>query len=187
MAAMAMSSIDTQASVAVAARSRHWTKDCHQLKKERVNLTQTEEEEESSLLMVMVEINVVKSGPQQVIEPTPQQQQVIHLDETKPQVFLGMTFNDDDRLEGWYLDTGTMNHMTGRDVFSKLNRAVQGTVKFGDSSVVNICGKGTVIFSGRHGEHNVLTGIDKRLLDTAPEEPHHQHWADGRGRLARAN
>jgi hypothetical protein len=37
---------------------------------------------------------------------------------------------------------------------------VQGTVKFGDGSVVNICGKGTIIFSERHSEHKVLTGVD---------------------------
>jgi hypothetical protein len=36
------------------------------------------------------------------------------LDETKAQAFLGTSSNDDDRLEGWYLDTGAMNHMTGR-------------------------------------------------------------------------
>jgi hypothetical protein len=39
-----------------------------------------------------------------------------------------------------------MNHMTGHDnMFSELDRAVQGTVKFRDSSIVNICGKGTII------------------------------------------
>jgi hypothetical protein len=55
---------------------------------------------------------------------------------------------------------GATNHMTGRgEVFSELDQAVQGTVKFGDGSVINICGKGTVIFSGRRSEHKVLTGM----------------------------
>jgi hypothetical protein len=59
-----------------------------------------------------------------------------------------------------YLDTGATNHMTGRgNVFSELDRVVQGTVKFRDGSIINICGKGTIIFSGRHGEHKVLTGV----------------------------
>jgi hypothetical protein len=50
--------------------------------------------------------------------------------------------------------------MTGRgNVFSELDQAVQGTVKFGDGSVVNICGKGTIIFSGRHDEHKILTSV----------------------------
>jgi hypothetical protein len=53
-----------------------------------------------------------------------------------------------------------MNHMTGHgNVFSELDRAVQGTIKFGDGSIVNICGKGTIIFSRRHGEHKVLTDM----------------------------
>jgi hypothetical protein len=55
---------------------------------------------------------------------------------------------------------GATNHMTGcSNVFSELDRAVQGTVKFRDGSIVNICGKGTIIFSGRHGEHKVLTSV----------------------------
>jgi hypothetical protein len=71
-----------------------------------------------------------------------------------------MSCSDDDHLEGWYLDTGATNHMTGcGNVFSELDWAVQGTIKFGDGSVVNICGKGTIIFSVRHGEHMVLTGV----------------------------
>jgi transposase InsO family protein len=71
-----------------------------------------------------------------------------------------MSCSDDDHLEGWFLDMGATNHMTGRgNVFSELDQAVQGTIKFGDGSVVNICGKGTIIFSGCHGEHKVLTGV----------------------------
>jgi hypothetical protein len=49
--------------------------------------------------------------------------------------------------------------MSRSNVFSELDRAVQGTVKFGDSSIVNICGKIIIIFSGCHGEHKVLTGV----------------------------
>jgi hypothetical protein len=85
---------------------------------------------------------------------------LVHLDETKAQAFLGTSSSDDDCLEGWYLDTGATNHMTGHDdVFSELDRAVQGTIKFGDGSIINICGKGTVIFFRRRGEHKVLTGV----------------------------
>jgi hypothetical protein len=112
--------------------------------------------------MVMVEEShdVVEPAPPQVIKLILEQQQLIHLDETKAQAFLDMSCSDDDHLEGWYLDTGAMNHMTGRgNVFSELDRAMQGTVKFGDGSVINICGKGTIIFFGRHGEHKVLTGV----------------------------
>jgi hypothetical protein len=36
---------------------------------------------------------------------------------------------------------------------------VQGTVKFEDDFIVNICGKGTIIFFGHCGEHKVFTGV----------------------------
>jgi transposase InsO family protein len=112
--------------------------------------------------MAMVEEShdAVEPAPSQVVELALEQQQLVHLDETKAQAFLGTSCSDDDNLEGWYLDTDAMNHMTGHDnVFSELDRAVQGTIKFRDASVINICGKGTSIFSGRHGEHKVLTGV----------------------------
>jgi hypothetical protein len=142
--------------------TNHWARDCRQPKKERVNLTQAKDHDEPELLMATVEEidDVVEPVPLQVVEPAPEQQQLVHLEETKARAFLSMSCSDDDHLEGWYLDTGATNHMTGRDnVFFKLNRAVQGTVKFGDGSVINICGKGTIIFSGCHGEHKVLTGM----------------------------
>jgi hypothetical protein len=143
-------------------RTGHWARDCRQPKKERVNLTLAEEDDESALLMAMVDEmdDTVKPTPSEVVEPPPKQQQLVHLDETKAQAYLGTSSSDDDRLEGWYLDTGATNHMTGRgNVFSELDRTVQGTVKFRDGSVVNICGKGTIILSERHGEHKVLTGV----------------------------
>jgi hypothetical protein len=63
-------------------------------------------------------------------------------------------------MEGWYLDTGVTNHMTGRsDIFSHLDRAMLGSVKFDDGSVVAIHGCGTIIFSGRNGEHKALDGV----------------------------
>jgi hypothetical protein len=132
----------------------HWARDYRRPRKERVNLTQVEDDDGPMLLMAMVE------DSHDVVEPALEQQQVVHPDETKAQAFLGMSYSDDDHLEGWYLDTSATNHMMGHDnVFSELDRAVQGTVKFGDGSIVNICGKGTIIFSGRHDEHKVLIGV----------------------------
>jgi hypothetical protein len=134
-------------------RTGYWARDCRQ-PKERVNLTQAEDDDEPALLMAMVE------EIDDVVEPAAEQQQLVHLDETKARVFLGTSCSDDDHLEGWYLNTGATNHMTGHgNVFSELDRAVQGTVKFRDGSVVNICGKGTIFSSRRHGEHKVLTGM----------------------------
>jgi hypothetical protein len=108
-------------------RTDHWARDCRHPRKERVNLTQAEDDDEPTLLMAMVEEShdVVEPAPPQVVEPTLEQQQLVHLDETKAQAFLGTSCSDDDHLEGWYLDMGAMNHMTGRsNVFSELDRAV---------------------------------------------------------------
>ena len=58
------------------------------------------------------------------------------------------------------LDTGATNHMTGsRSAFSELDTGIQGTVKFGDGSVVNIQGRGIVLFKCKNGEHQALTGV----------------------------
>jgi hypothetical protein len=46
-------------------------------------------------------------------------------------------------MEGWYLDTGATNHMMGRcDIFSHLDQAVRGSVKF-----------------ERNGKHKALDGV----------------------------
>jgi transposase InsO family protein len=60
----------------------------------------------------------------------------------------------------WYLDTGASNHMTDdRTAFADLDDKVIGSVKFGDNSVVSICGRGTVMFTSRGGEHRALTEV----------------------------
>jgi hypothetical protein len=60
----------------------------------------------------------------------------------------------------WVLDTGATNHMTGcKSAFSDLDRAIHGTVRFEDGSVVQIEGIGTVLFSGKNGEHRAFTGV----------------------------
>jgi hypothetical protein len=135
----------------------HWARDCRQPRKERVNLTQAEDDDETTLLMAMVEEShdIVEPAPPQVVEPALEQQQLVHLDETKAQAFLGTSCSDDDHLEGWYLDMGTTNHMMGRgNVFSELDRTVQG-------------------------HHHLLRaprraqGPDERVLDPALEELDH--------------
>jgi hypothetical protein len=49
----------------------------------------------------------------------------------------------------WYFDTGASSHIMGlRHVFATLDDTVHGTVRFGDGSVVDIHGKGSVVFRG---------------------------------------
>jgi hypothetical protein len=50
--------------------------------------------------------------------------------------------------------------MTGsRHVFFELDSGKTDTVKFGDGLVVNIEGKGTVLFALRSGKHRRLSGV----------------------------
>jgi hypothetical protein len=60
----------------------------------------------------------------------------------------------------WILDTGATNHMTGaRASFSELDFGIRGSLKFRDGSVIEIEGKGTILFLGKGGEHRWLTGV----------------------------
>ena len=60
----------------------------------------------------------------------------------------------------WFLDNGASNHMIG-DVqkFKELDHAILGKVRFGDDSTVEIQGRGTVVFQGKHGDHWVLSDV----------------------------
>ncbi|XP_074363328.1 uncharacterized protein LOC141704647 [Apium graveolens] len=60
----------------------------------------------------------------------------------------------------WYLDNGASNHMTGRrEKFEKLDRTVKGEVKFGDGSVVQIQGRGSIKFLCKNGETRILSEV----------------------------
>nr|CAH67708.1 H0512B01.3 [Oryza sativa] len=145
-------------------RLGHWAKDCRQPKKEAAHLAQGDDDDDVLLLsraceledddatLLMAHACELNDGP--IIVPSP-----VSLVEPRVQVSLGAT-DAEDKEEAWYLDTRATNHMTGRgDVFAELDRSVTGTVKFGDSSIVDIKGAGNVIFTGKNGEHKVLNGV----------------------------
>jgi hypothetical protein len=53
-----------------------------------------------------------------------------------------------------------MNHMTdSRSAFSELDFEICRSVKFGDGSVINIEGRGTILFIRNGDEHHMLTGV----------------------------
>lgn len=57
----------------------------------------------------------------------------------------------------WYLDNGASNHMNGqRTKFRELDNSMTGEVKFGDGSMVDIKGKGSVTFVCKNGEERTL-------------------------------
>ena len=50
--------------------------------------------------------------------------------------------------------------MTGRrEFFSDRDSGAQGSMKFGDTSTVEIKGVSSVIFKAKTGEHRLLTGV----------------------------
>ena len=60
----------------------------------------------------------------------------------------------------WYLDTGARSHMTGgRQMFTMLDETMHGTVKFGDGSLVDIRGKGSILFTCVTGDQRVLSEV----------------------------
>lgn len=60
----------------------------------------------------------------------------------------------------WYLDNGASNHMTGqRSKFDVLDENVTGKVKFGDGSMVQIKGRGSIILKCKNGEERVLKEV----------------------------
>ena len=90
----------------------------------------------------------------------PESETRVHI--TEPKVLLHLSEEQEEAVQPhrWVLDTGATNHMTGaRNVFAELDTSISGTVKFGDGSVVNIHGKGTVLFVCRTGEHRQLDGV----------------------------
>lgn len=60
----------------------------------------------------------------------------------------------------WYFDNGAINHMSGRrSKFKDLNEQVTGQVKFGDGSMMNIKGRGSLLFRCKNGEEKELKNV----------------------------
>jgi hypothetical protein len=99
---------------------------------------------------------------------------LLHLDEPQAHALLSKGTSDE-KIDRWYLNTGATHHMTGRrEYFSDLDSTVRGSVKFGDTSAMEIEGAGSVIFVVKTGEHRMLTGVHPFA-----EELHHQPRAAG--------
>ncbi|XP_021321312.1 uncharacterized protein LOC110437255 [Sorghum bicolor] len=145
-------------------RKGHLTNDCRSKKKQgAAHVAQAEEDEEWALMYIAVDDEVTapctQHYPHSKSSSVVGAQARVHI--VEPKVLLHLEQEEDTVVpRRWVLDTGATNHMTGsRSVFAELNTSVTDTVKFGDGSVVNIEGKGTVLFACKNGEHRRLDGV----------------------------
>jgi hypothetical protein len=84
---------------------------------------------------------------------------LLHLDESRAHTLLD-DGSSNDKTDGWCLNTGTTHHMIGRqEFFTELDSDVQGSVKFGDASGMEIKGVDSIIFVVESSEHRLLTGV----------------------------
>lgn len=110
-----------------------------------------EEEEEPALFLAHGTIELLPTAPAATA--------LLHLDEPCAHVSLGDSSNDD-KIDLWFLDSGASHHMTRpREYFSNLDVNVHGSVKFSDSSIVEIKGVGSIVLVAKTGEHRLLTGV----------------------------
>jgi hypothetical protein len=132
-------------------KAGHWAKECHKAARDRerrgevANVAVAEEEEGPGLLMAKVCLLTQINGNTGAWEVNLNEARVIPVPSPS-----GV----------WYLDSGASNHMTGaRDMFSTLDESRHDTVHFGDGSIVNIQGSGTVVFECLTGDHRVLADV----------------------------
>lgn len=70
------------------------------------------------------------------------------------------THDAKNRGEVLFLDMGATNHMTGSaNAFTELDRSISGKVWFADRSVVEIHGRGTVVFAVDGGDHRTFMDV----------------------------
>lgn len=82
----------------------------------------------------------------------------VFLNKERAIVNLGEVSNPYDATS--YLDTGASNHMTGlKAAFTELDADVTGTVRFGDGLVVEIKGRGMVLFNTPSTGHRAMTRV----------------------------
>ncbi|XP_022928017.1 uncharacterized protein LOC111434926 [Cucurbita moschata] len=116
------------------------------IKDEQLNLIEMQKDEKSSLLMIEAcEIKTTRDK-----EPD-----FVMLNETivPPPTNIGVE-------NSWYLDTRVSNHMSGeRRVFRELDISIVGKIHFDDNSVIDICGRGIVLFKCKIDEHLILSQV----------------------------
>ncbi|KAL4364247.1 hypothetical protein GQ457_04G014290 [Hibiscus cannabinus] len=81
-------------------------------------------------------------------------------DVKEPTLLLALKNEENNIASTWYLDNGASNHMCGdKEAFVKLDEKVKDNVSFGDSSKVQIQGKGTILISLKDDSHSLITDV----------------------------
>uniref|UniRef100_A0ACD5TNV1 Uncharacterized protein n=1 Tax=Avena sativa TaxID=4498 RepID=A0ACD5TNV1_AVESA len=142
----------------------HWAGECRKKQRDEAaataaapsaaaNLVQAEEDDGPGLMMACVE--EVFERPMNTMAHTGGQ---VFLNEER--AIVTPAHDDAKGGEEWFLDTDATNHMTGSvDAFAELDRSVTGKVRFADISVVDIHGRGTVVFAIDGGDHRAFTEV----------------------------
>jgi hypothetical protein len=137
----------------------HWREDCKRPpkkeRKEEAHVARAEQENPSLLLATVAMVRVHRASFDVESVGVRMTHQVVHLNEKK--VFPA-DYDEDKNV--WVLDTGASNHMTGRcEALASLDVSVRGTVHFGDGSLVEIEGIGSVVLQMKKEGHKVLTEV----------------------------
>lgn len=134
----------------------HWKQDCKRPKKERrgeAHHVQADRKEPALMLATVNAVRVAAARCEDEAVGVATHQHVVHLNERK-------VYPVDREDNMWVLDTGASNHMTGcREVLASLDTSVGGTVRFGDGSLVEIKGLGSVMLQTKNKGHKVLTSV----------------------------
>jgi hypothetical protein len=90
----------------------------------------------------------------------------LDLNEPRARAFLN-TGSGENKLDGWYLDSGATHHMAGRrELFSDLDTIVRGSVWFGDTSNVEIQCVGSIVFQATVTTESSMASTSSRRCAT---------------------
>jgi hypothetical protein len=134
-------------------KAGHWARECRKKERDEGAPHGAEAEADAYPALLMALVMPVD------LDVAEEDDMVVHLNEEQARACLGA--EDDVKEPKWHLDTGASNHMTGvTSVFSELDKNITGTVHFGDGLVVQIKGRGSVVFVVHGGRHRVLSRVD---------------------------
>ena len=134
----------------------HWKVDCKRPSKKEHKEEAHHAQADTDAALLLATVNAVRVHQRDVDSSEGcMTRHVMHLNEMK----VDPGEHDEDH-DVWVLDMGASNHMTGRrEALVSLDRSVGGTVRFGDGSLVQIEGIGSVMLQAKQKGHKVLTEV----------------------------